>query len=423
MYSRNNRLPDLESMDFHENLDNSVFSNINDGFDQLAPLLERFPGLYPATLVDSLRRLESTGRISTKVLHKLGEPSHSLDAAPPSKEDMPVPHPLDFDWRFTKETRRRLLNMCLSLSSPDDLITFLGCPTVFKESFGIRSQRRFLLLDKNPFYSSQANDHPNVCLDLLSDPVPHVQAQVALADPPWYQSYEQAFLEKASSLVRLGGFILTTQPTEWTKPNARSDWASIIACSKRIGLNPLATLTATVRYDSPYFEQNSLRAAGLDNIPRAWRRGDLILFQKGVDRPPTENIDRYRYDDWLRESHFGFRIRNHGQSTAGKFKDPGLISIVAGDVLSSVSRTDPTRSLADVWTVGNRIFACQGTEILQRILLAIEIDQSPVHTVGEVVKRELRGPEKVAVSRAVRQVVSIINLERNERRCMNNLQD
>ncbi len=57
-------------------------------------------------------------------------------------------------------------------------------------------------------------------------------------------------------------------------------------------------------------------------------------------------------------------------------------SLVPGDVLPSVSRRDPRRKDATVWTSGNRIFGCDGTATLTAIIDGINAGEAPEITVG-----------------------------------------
>ena len=53
-----------------------------------------------------------------------------------------------------------------------------------------------------------------------------------------------------------------------------------------------------------------------------------------------------------------------GTGGNGASGDADLVSIVAGDVLPSVSRRDPRRSPANVWTSGNRVFRTNNPQLL-----------------------------------------------------------
>jgi|SRR5438876_3629997 len=408
-----------ESAVFQGRLDQCVIDQVGLGCYTFGALLDRLPGLYPTELLDALKRLESNGKMSNKVLYGSSARPVVGDTSTSYYESiighMPTPHPLDFDWRFTPETAYRLQELCLDLTAVGDVVAYLGCPTVFRLSIGKKQGRGFVLFDKNRAHLRWTTSGQFRRMDLLSESIPILHSNLTLADPPWYRPYEHAFLKAASRITKLDGLILVTRPALWTKPNVQKDWDLFLHRSTELGLSHLRTYPAILRYDSPYFERNSLRAAGMDFAPKNWRRGDLVVFRKIISTPTVERMTRYHYDEWLDPSHFGFRVRNSGVERDRRFNDPSLISLVPGDVLPSVSRADPTRWLADVWTEGNRVFACRAPHVLQTILEALEEGKSVKGSVCLRIGRNLRSNEVKRVAHAIQQVIDIINLEKTER--------
>ncbi len=163
---------------------------------------------------------------------------------------------------------------------------------------------------------------------------------------------------------------------------------------------------------TPPFEWNALKAEGLYRIPDEWRRGALAVFFSApraiIPRPlaPCE-------DEWIEEVLLGMRIRMRPQHD-GNFHDPSLLSLVPGDILSSVSRREPRRRLADVWTSGNRIFACQGRYILRQIVHAVAVGQSPCETVAASLHRPLQKQEAQLIARSAHMILRVARLERKE---------
>ena len=163
----------------------------------------------------------------------------------------------------------------------------------------------------------------------------------------------------------------------------------------------------------PYFEQNALRAEGFLSIPTDWRRGDLAIFRRSGKSTVPRPIIMSQDGEWDEEILFGIRVRIRRQSLSG-FEDPSLISVVEGDILSSVSRRDQRRMFADVWTLGNRIFACKGRHILRRIVQAMITNHSPQEAVANSLNRQLSPSEVRLVSHATHQIKEIIRVERGE---------
>jgi hypothetical protein len=162
----------------------------------------------------------------------------------------------------------------------------------------------------------------------------------------------------------------------------------------------------------PPFERNALQAEGLYTISEDWRRGNLAVFVRTqlahVLHP--QSVDEAA---WAEEVLLGMRVRIRPQP-AGGFQDPTLKSLVPGDVLPSVSRRDRRRRFVDVWTSGNRIFACSGRHVLRQIVTAVAADHSPAEVVAAYLQRPLHQEEKRLVSRAAYQLLGVAHREQHE---------
>ena len=94
--------------------------------------------------------------------------------------------------------------------------------------------------------------------------------------------------------------------------------------------------------------------------------------------------------------------------------DPSLVGIVAGDVLPSVSRRDERRSLAEVWTSGNRVFRCADTAVLQQICRAVARKEAPVAYVFDALCHTPTPEQSRSVDRSGEQLRQLIHIERSE---------
>ena len=82
--------------------------------------------------------MSSHGRAATEYREATGCPDIEL----------PEPHPLDFDWRFTESTVGHLLDVCQSHSRQVDRLAILGAPTVLFEAAHRFSADRLSLIDQ-----------------------------------------------------------------------------------------------------------------------------------------------------------------------------------------------------------------------------------------------------------------------------------
>jgi len=247
---------------------------------------------------------------------------------------------------------------------------------------------------------------------MTTDPLPALKAALVILDPPWYEEHVHAFLWAASQLCIVGGHLLVSMPQTGTRPGIAQEWVHIMDWAQQLGLFLIQVEQAALPYLMPPFERNALQAEGLYAIPEEWRRGDLAVFlharQTNVSRPmPTHK------DDWDEEVLLGMRMRIRPQHEEG-FQDPSLISSVRGDVLPSVSRRDQRRRFADVWTSGNRIFACQGRNVFRRIVQAVAVGRSPDEAVATYLKRSLSAEESRLSQHAAHQILRIASLEQEE---------
>ena len=151
-----------------------------------------------------------------------------------------------------------------------------------------------------------------------------------------------------------------------------------------------------------------MSAAG-SPVMREWRRGDLVLYSRNNmpvgSRPPAPADEC-----WIEKTLGGTRFRLKQQSAAD-FASPCLHSVIAGDILPTVSRRDPRRGQADVWTSGNRLFKCFGTAVLAVIIDALNAGGRVIELVASHLGRSLAETEQQAVARAAFQVLDVVKWE------------
>ena len=73
-----------------------------------------------------------------------------------------------------------------------------------------------------------------------------------------------------------------------------------------------------------------------------------------------------------------------------------------------------------MWTAGNRVFGCIGTNVVAAILRAFEVGDDAEVFVDQVIDRALTCEERGLVFRAVEQIQEILGTESKERKDFEN---
>ena len=393
------------------------------GATTFSGVLRALAGADPPTLLGVLRRLAATHPWADELIAQAVGPTE-LPANESDDEHLlslglgVLPHPLDFDWRFTPDTVADLENFYRPLVPSSGTVLFLGTPSLFHSTLhhhGLSSMNR-VLIDRNA--PPAADLHSKQTLRAIRLDVRHAalpddfRADVVLTDPPWYEQELRAFLWTAATLCRDGGTVAACLPGLTTRPGVDAERARLLDWTRRaLSLNCLAVYPKRARYDTPPFERAAWRATGIRGIYADWRAGDLAVFRK----EPGGNLAAVRprgpwEPEWgsLRFGNVALRLRPDARAD---FADPCLRRLFPDDALPSVSRRDARRAKVDVWTSGNRVFACRGRAILERIGLALAHGGEPTPAVATFLGRPLAAREKTLVARAADQLLTLVECE------------
>lgn len=296
---------------------------------------------------------------------------------------LPLPHPLDYEWRYTPVTRDLLMDRCLRFTDLDDPIALLGTPTL--ASVLDRQSRRLLLIDSNAETLAALRRHGYltdttvVSADLTIWRCPRSwqhQARVVVCDSPWYPEAFAMFLRAAATLLRTGGTVLLSVPDPLVRPSAASELNLLARLARALGFTITSVEPLLLRYQTPFFEWCAQRAAGVRVVPVDWRAGTLWQLTLGAT-PRREHVGNQRL---VRPSspssppmvdvvigRARIRVRLTKPEQPGKL---AVRSIVPGGVLPTVSRRHPARQQASVWTTGNHALGSPDPAVLASVLIA-----------------------------------------------------
>lgn len=419
--------PEIVDENWEEFVDQLVISEVNRGILRFDQLFKDLPGIWPPEVYCSLERLAQKGHISEQffldVVKVLREPSKYFQRPLNSHRILlPAPHPLDFDWRFTDATANKLLFECLQLAESEHRVAMIGSPSVFRAAIEQDYPRPLALLDANPsMVACLANASSRALVircDVTKESLPTFKASTIVADPPWYEEHTLSFIWAACGILEVQGHLLLSLPPIGTRPGIVEERRRVLEFAQNeMGLNLLRLEKGTLVYETPYFEQKALEVAGFYNLPSDWRRGDLAVFRFERSEIARSALCPYivtpqNTDHWVEESVGGLRIRiepqNNEEDTS--FQDPSLISIVEGDILPSVSRRDPRRSLVNVWTSSNHVFACQGRNTLRYILHSLANGHRPEDALSIKFGRNFSCSDRNLVAGTVGKITELAGL-------------
>jgi hypothetical protein len=98
-------------------VDNLINAAIMEGASSFAALLRRLPGVYPTEVLTSLDRLVTFKTIDVAVAASIRRQAATNGLAlVEGRSLLPLPHPLDYEWRFTPDAARWLLNRAADLT-------------------------------------------------------------------------------------------------------------------------------------------------------------------------------------------------------------------------------------------------------------------------------------------------------------------
>jgi hypothetical protein len=411
-------MPLMDAVQAHRLVIDVLVADAAARYASFGDLLCHLPGVPPDEAASALGRLAALRVIDPEAAARLAPPTQSArTSGDDDVEDsvLPVPHPLDYDWRFSAGTAKWLRSQCVQSSRPGDTVALLGVPTVMSAAL-MPQGRRWILLEASLATTgalSQLAPGEVVCCDLSRDELPTLDAQVVVADPPWYPEHTRVFVWAAAQLTRPGATILLAQPPVATRPGILAERAGVLAFAQQAGLDPVAIRPGVLAYVSPPFERRALEASGLGQaVPLTWRRGDLIVLHReavagGAARPALDASESWR-EIVLRGARIRFRV---DRSTAGEPADPRLLRLIDSDVLASVSRRDPLRQHVSVWTGSNRVFGCWSPGLLAVIADAMKASGCILSAAEAHLRRPATSADQAHIGQAASQLAELAQAE------------
>lgn len=274
---------------------------------------------------------------------------------------LPLPHPLDFDWRYADATGQRLASM-LKSSEP---VLCIGAPKVARllEERGID----VTLVDRQPFQNVRRHLASDVC-----DFEPDRCYRAALVDPPWYRTCLQAWTETAGRAVGPGGTLLVSVWPETTRPGARAELDVVLTDIR--GWGEVERHVVPVHYEVPLFEDVARGLSGLDDLSHSPGVGELIRIS--VRETPRHRASSTFRTQWLRFVFDDYQLALKLE-TSGGANVIGKVPGANGWLWPYVSARAPGRADIDLWSSHGEVARTgaplQVAEVLRRVAIARDL--------------------------------------------------
>jgi len=376
---------------YREQLSNLVLDKLRTSAMEFGTLVANAEGAYPTDILTVLKELEADNKVLEAdglwFLHNQQNQLLVRQVAADvmiqqSEGDLPEPHPLDFDWRFTDDTLA-LLERILDTKCGEGAI--LGAPTLYKSLSDIGAA--VSLFDKNPAmidYLKSAGYVSVTEVDLVHPIQFSRRFQWALADPPWYNEHYTGFVNSASKLLLPHGKLFLSVLPRLTRPSAADDRFRMMEEAHKIGFDLVDISPAALAYTSPPFEIAALREAGF--VLGNWRKGDLFVFVLSGDRRHEDCTPLEAHEAHWNTIHLGttiIRVRLVPTTNSVAFTYRSASS-TGSSRLQSVSRRSPARLDANVWNSRNIALVVSRPDVLGHSLTSIADGSTPTEVLNRM---------------------------------------
>ena len=409
-------------LQFMSQMDETVLALMDD-YDDFYMIMKNNRGIHPIDLQKSIKRLYRSNKIrKSKYIRIMASASntniHGFEDMP---DVLPVPHILDYDWRFSRQGLEYMANAVKKIiKKKNAVIVFLGAPTLFRYCYNksflhaklvlvdINADKHSIGIDPNRALCINCNLNGS-CTELLS-----IHADIVVMDPPWYLNYYQLFFDRAAIMSALDTQIMCIMPPKFTRAKTESETYSLLEMIKKdYGFVKKHYFTGVVTYHTPPYEQNVLKTNGIYCNPENWRIGDLLIVEKVYNVITTCTHDVSIIEpEWDEACVNNIRIKYRTCESKIDNYNIELERIFNDDIYPSVKRSFGGKKTINVWTSGNRVFWCNNMAVLKMILRNIDRDIFEV-----IVENGYRIPNKEELEQLEKiqgKLLDVIRLEAEE---------
>ncbi len=210
----------------------------------------------------------------------------------------PEPHPLDYDWRFTRQSVLSLCNML-----PDaGAILAVGTPSVARH---LQSMLRpVTLVDRQPYQGVE--DHWRI--EPGSTPTDRKHFLAGIIDPPWYPLEFCRWTAWTAQQIGIDGMIVASIWPEGTRPGDADEFQTVI--SWLASWSDARLLDLMVYYERPLFEKAASRVAGTEPLSASPGVGRLLSIRvRDIPLVPPTSGKRFEWKRFVLNDYQLARLR------------------------------------------------------------------------------------------------------------------
>lgn len=368
----------MDITQFYDEIDKIILGLVRNNPDFYF-LMKSRKGIHPIDIKMSLCRLYKKKKISATLFRSIMKSARDKGKVVAEDDNLlPVPHLLDYDWRFSSEGIEKMVSLInKNCKRSNSVIVFVGTPSLFKMYFSKKETRnKYILIDKNAdkhvhYITRCAQNFSYVKCDIMERKTIDIRADLVIMDPPWYLNYNKLFFQFAESLITIGGRIICVLPPKYTRKRIEEELKELKQFINDYGMTIELYLKNKVSYNTPPFERNVLRENGIYCMPKGWRTGDILIAKKTENRKANQDIITIPESGW-EEINIGivrYKLKTNYDLEIKSF-DLHIENIYSNNIYPSVkrSRTRDEKKI-NVWTSGNRVFYCDNIQLLYYILL------------------------------------------------------
>lgn len=377
------------------------------GVSSFTELVRQGEGAYPADIKTALHAvlINDLPGVRQDIVAKMLRQLASVEVeAPPSggseESGFRDPHPADYDWRFSSETRAMLVRRLATMVQSGERVAIFGAPTLVPAMTGL--EVRTILIDRSQSAVADLK-RLRVRADLLRHDLFHPlpaglgRVDAVVADPPWYPADHRAFIVRAVESLRRQGWLLLSVLPWLTRPQAVDDRRDIIVFAQTAGFDLAEIVPGALNYESPKFERHALATEGL--YCGNWRKGDLFVLRRIRD-PRSELVveppaDEPEWDEFVLGER---KVKIRRRVEVGRSQLNARPVHPSSPILGSVSRRSPLRSSIDLWTSDNVAYAIDRLDVVREAVArltfvlhpkTVALQAASEHALSEEERRKL----------------------------------